>query len=536
MYRATDSSKLGPEHRMAINPAVEPISRGRERWTHFWILAYLLAAVLLFLGQIMTGTGVAFAAMVLLFHLVTGLTIRVLGGVWNLFGLSVGVLALQHVTVSQVAKAIFLQPADTPLQHPLPTMLMYTLGMCGILTGSLVYRFLRIDKAPSLLKEETDARRLTVLSLIFTGLSVVRFFLLQRYGVYEGAGGGVYIGGWVGPLRQLTFITVLAVAYGTASVIISSKGRRCVGPVNFIAIIAPVLAGILGAVRADTAGVFVTFVLTCIAFQFKFRFIHYAVAVLAGYFFQFIMFPYALYARNEGEVRIGGFEERISKAASTLSDVITNPGKYKDIEKAKEEQERYEFQRMRYFGRRLPTLDRYSMIIVNDEIVEATQMRGTTGWQTTQAGLDMLIPRFLNPKKEAFGTSNWIARQGKGLVGADDTYTQITLGYFCDGYISFKWAGVYFFSVMISLAYFAVYHLVLGGHLHRNVYSVSLAFIITWIFSEGTIQAQILNIVQYPIFLLMVTLPAVFLAASLTKRWRSAAHVYEASARPAQTT
>jgi len=521
---------------MAINPALEPISRVKERWAHFWVLAYLLAAVLLFFGQVLTGTGVAFAAMVLLFHLLTGLTLKVLGGVWNLFGLSVGVLALQHVTVSQVAKVIFLQSADAPLQHPLPTMLMYCLGMCGILTAALIYRFLNVDKAPALLRQEEDPRRLAVLSLIFTALSVVRFFLLQRYGVYEGAGGGVYIGGWVGPLRQLTFITVLAVAYGTASVILASQGRRCVGPVNFVAIIVPVLAGILGAVRADTAGVFVTFVLTCIAFQFKFRFLHYAVAAMAAYFFQFIMFPYALYARNEGEVRIGGFEDRIEKAVSTLGDVVTNPGKYKDIEKAKEEQERYEFQRMRYFGRRLPTLDRYSMIIVNDEIIQATELRGTTGWQTTEAGLEMLIPRFLNPKKEAFGTSNWIARRGMGLVGADDTYTQITLGYFCDGYMSFKWAGVYFFSVVLALAYFSVYHLVLGGHLHRNVYSVSLAFIITWIFSEGTIQAQILNIVQYPIFLLMVTLPVVFLAASLTKRWRSAANVYEASARPAQTT
>lgn len=535
MRQTANSSKLASENRMAISPAVEPKSVGRERWTHFWILAYLFASVTLFFGQILTGTGVAFAAMVLLFHLLTGLTIRVLGGVWNLFGLSVGVLALQHVTVSQIAKVIFVQPADLPLQHPLPTMLMYSLGMSGILTGALLYRFLNVDKAAPLLKSEEDPRRLMVLSLLFTGLSVVRFFLLQRFGVYEGAGGGVYIGGWVGPLRQFTFITVLAVAYGTASVIISSKGRRCVGPVNFVAIVVPVLAGILGAVRADTAGVFVTFVLTCLAFQFRFRFVHYAVAALAAYFFQFIMFPYALYARNEGEVRIGGFEERISKAASTLGDVIANPGKYKDIEKAKEELERYEFQRMRYYGRRLPTLDRYSMINVNDEVIEATQLRGTTGWQTTVAGFEMLIPRFLNQKKEAFGTSNWIARRGKGLVGADDTYTQITLGFFCDSYMSFKWAGVYFFAVAISFAYLAVYHLVLGGQLHRNVYSVSLAFIITWIFSEGTIQAQILNIVQYPLFLVMVTLPMVFITSSLTKRTRQATNIYEASRRTAPT-
>lgn len=514
---------------MAASEALLAPGGKDRRKVQMWNLVYVSGALALFFAQLLTGTGLAYAALVLLFILLTGLTMRVLGGVWNLFGLSVGVLALQHVVIATVAKVVFLQPADAPLLHPLDTMLMYCLGMSGIFCAALAYRSLGLDSARQLFRPETDSRRLFLLSLVFTLLSIVRFWLLARFGVFEGAGGGVYIGGWVGPLRQFTFIPVLAVAYGTASVIISSKGRRCVGPINFFAIVAPILAGILGAMRADTGNAFITFALTCIAFGFKFRIQHYAVAAVAIYFFQFVMFPYALYARGEGEVRIGNFEERITKAFATIGDVMVNPGKYKELAEEVKPQEPYEFTRMRYFGRRLPTLDRYSMVIVNDQVIEATYLEGTTGWKTTEAGVDMILPRVLNPNKEAFGTSNWIARRAKGLVNETDTYTQITLGFFCDAFMSFKWAGVFGFAFALPFLYFLVFGLVFGSRMQNNVYATSLAFISTWIFSEGTIQAQMLNIVLYPAYFIAVVLPFVVLAASLSKRSRAAKAVYERS-------
>lgn len=520
---------------MAATQALQAPTGTDRRKESLWNLVYVIGALGLYFALLLTGTGLAYASLVLLFILLTGVTIRTLGGVWNLFGLSVGVLALQHVVIATTAKVFFLQSADAPLLHPLDTMGMYCLGMAGILTAALLYKAFKFDSAQPLFRPETDPRRLFILSFIFTLLSILRFWLLARFGVFEGAGGGVYIGGWVGPLRQFTFIPVLAVAYGTASVIISSNRRRCIGPINFFAIVAPILAGILGAMRADTANAFITFTLTCFAFGFRFRLLHYVVAVIAIYFFQFVMFPYALYARGEGEVRIGNFEERVTKAFATIGDVMINPGKYKEKAEEIRPQEPYEFTRMRYFGRRLPTLDRYSMVIVNDQVIDATYLAGTTGWKTTEAGVDMILPRVLNPNKEAFGTSNWIARRAKGLVNETDTYTQITLGFFCDAFMSFKWVGTYLFSVAISFCYFLVFGLIFGGNMRNNVYATSLAFITTWIFSEGTIQAQMLNFVLYPIYFVGVVLPFVMLAASLTKRSRAAKAIYERTSSPPAT-
>jgi hypothetical protein len=63
--------------------------------------------------------------------------------------------------------------------------------------------------------------------------------------------------------------------------------------------------------------------------------------------------------------------------------------------------------------------------------------------------------------------------------------------------------------------------------LHKNVYAVALAFSTTWIFSEGTIQAQMLNIVLFTTYFIIVVLPFAMLAASLTRRSRAAKYVYE---------
>ncbi|MCW5936383.1 MAG: hypothetical protein KIT11_03640 [Fimbriimonadaceae bacterium] len=477
--------------------------------------------------QIITGTDILFALMVMLFVWLSGATIGVLGGVFNLLGLSVFILAAQQVVVSQIAKAWFLQPADVPLKWPIETMGMYCLGMLGILLGALTFKALRIDRARPLFPPITDGRTLIVLAWILTLIAFARFFILARFGVYEGASGGVYVGGFVGPLRTLTFLPTLAVACGTAAVIVRSEGKRCVGWVNAIAILVPILAGIITAIRADTASALVTFGLTLLAFRFKLKVKHYVIALLAAYAFQFIIFPYSLYARGEGKVRIGTLDQRIAKAFSTLFDVAVDPIKYQSETTKPNPSEPWSITRLRYYGQPLPTLERYSQIIFNDEIVDATIRGRTTGWETTEAGFVMILPRILNPRKEAFGTSNSIAHRGEGIVGKTDYYTQITLSFMVDAFGSFRFPGVFFFSYFIALAYFTVYSLMFNTNLWRNIYVASLAFTTTWIFSEGTIQAQILNVVQNPIYFILVTLPLVLIARTLTKRLREAPFVYE---------
>ncbi len=482
-----------------------------------WIGVTALFVIGLFVAQILTGTSLEFASLVALFISLTSATIRVVGGLYNLFGLSVAILAMQQVVVACIAKAVFLSPADEPLQHPIATMTVFCVGMFGLLVAATVYQALGISRAKPLFAPVTDARTLYTIGWILTILALARFLYLARFGVFEGAGGGVLIGGLVGPIRTITFLPALAVAFSTAAVIVGSGGKRCVGWVNGFAMLGPVFFGIYGAIRADAASAIMTFAFTLWALKFKLHLKHYVVAAVTAYFFQGILFPYALYARGEGDVRVGTFEERVGKAAGALVDVAIDPQKYEVKATEQSPLLPWDVQRLQYYEDPMPTLQRYSNIVYVDEIVDATIKRGHTGWTTTIAGFEFLIPRMFNRAKEAFGTSNWIARRGDGIVGGGDFYTQITLCFFVDAFLSFGMTGVFFVSIVIGFAFFTVYSLMFKGTLYQNVYTASLAFSATWVFSEGTIQAQMVNVIQNPIYMILIVLPIFILARTLTK-------------------
>ncbi len=484
-----------------------------------------LFVVSLFSAQVVTGTPAGFAAMVSLFIALGTATIKVLGGPFTLQGASVLALMLQHVIVSQIAKVIFLQSATDRLLVPYTTISVYVLAMVGILLAAVIYRTGRIDKIKPLFLPEFDTRRLAFFAVTLSIFSVIRYFLIQRFGV--ATVGGVYVGGWVGPLRQFGFLSNLAVAAGTALVIIKSDGKRCVGFWNGLMILASIAYGILGAGRQDTVMAVVTFLFTLFAFRFKLRVQHYAFVVLAAYVFQFIFTPYALYAREEGQVRVGTFDERVVKAANLLADVALSPGKYREKQSETDAREPWTVVRNFYYGKKISTLDRYSVIISADNIIYNVLQQGPQGGEIMTVGFNMLLPRFLNPSKEALGTANQLAHFGQGLVGETDPYTQITLGFIPESFYAFGWLGVLLVPMIVSFVYFTVYRLLFKATMFGNIYVVSFMFITTWSYSESTVQSQTLASLQTPMYFLGSVVPLVLIARTMTKKVREAPFVYE---------
>lgn len=497
-----------------------------------WLLLFIAAVVLLFAGQIATGTLPLFALLVSTFIIIGAWTIRVLDGPFTLPGASVLVLMCQHVVVSQVGKVFLNQSATTPLLNPMETIAVYNLGILAICAASYAFKAIKVDRIRPLFGRETDVSNLRIITAVLSTFAIARFFILQRFGVFEGFGGGVYVGGFVGPLRQFGFATPLAIACGTALVILRSDGRRCLGAWNGAVIISTTMFGILGAGRSEAISSIVTFVLTLLAFKFKLRAQHYAFAIVTAFVFLRIIFPYALYARGEGGVREGQFDERIQKAANILMDVAVNPDKYKEKETTVDPTQRWSVQRMNYYGKPNPTLDRYSVIIATDNIVHAVLLKGPAGWKNAVAGFGMLLPRFLNPEKEALGSSNHVAHYGDGLVGDTDFMTQITLGIIPEGFFSAGWIGVPIAVFLVSFFYFSVYRLLFYHSMFYNVFVLSQIFTITWSYSESTMQGQTLNILQTPVYFVALVYPVVLFAKSMTRKVREAPFVYSSQLHP----
>lgn len=456
--------------------AARPKRFGRS--ASLWVLLFLA----IFALHIVSGTDAGFAALVLSFNLMGMAAVYAVGGLGTVLGASVGLLAFQHITFSTAMKAIFGQRPDTPLLEPMATLWVYNIGMAGVLLAALITLLPPIRNIRPILVAEIRPDRLRVLAVMLTAFMVLRYVGFAQFGAI------------LGVLSNFEFLTPMAVAASTAYVVVSSDKKRCIGLLTVINLVIPLMSGIAFGQRKEASYAVVIFAVTAIVYGFRPRVHHWLVGLVVIYAFQFILFPYALYARSQLSGR--DFLSNAGQSWDILTDVVANPGKYQEKAKAPPPISDYDSRRMFYFGQPDPTLDRFSVLITTDALIRSTEEIGTTGWQTISQGLRMVIPRAFNPDKTQVGTSNWIAHRARGIVGPTDFRTSITLGYFVEAYVAFRWMGVIFVPFIASLIFFLVYRLAVDVRLKNNFWAAALFVTLPWTFSEGTIQQNSIMTLQ----------------------------------------
>jgi hypothetical protein len=451
-----------------------------RRWKlPFWFPCALLFLVL----QLLSGTSPVYALLVFALLAVSYYAILWAGGLGSLFGIAILYLLLQHVLVAQIAKVFLWEPADIYLRRPVETMGVYTVGMASLALGVLLSNHLRRRKGP-LFAAETKPNRLLWMSLFCTIFYTLITLVTRTVGV-DARTGGALEGGALGPLKQISFLGPLAIASGTAYMIKSSGGRRSIGLINAIPIMVQTAFNVLNASREGTVSPTIIFIVTCIAFRYRFRLKHYALLLIGAYIANYIIFPYALLARSI--VRTGSFETNVSRSVSMLGELIQNPFKYRDQVDNINSKHSWAG-RLVYYSHSSATLDRYTLITYCDGIVDATITRGETGWETIKPGFEASLPRFLNPDKPFVNTGNWLSHREPGISpGKKDYTTGISTGFFPDAFSSFGWLGVSVIPCLIMLCLMTLYRLLINDRIWGNVLMLSLATDLPTIFSEGTV-------------------------------------------------
>lgn len=461
-------------------------SEQTKRVLLMWIGGTALLATL----QFLSGTDPLFITFIGIFVLLTGMTIHALGGIHTLPGVCVAVLAAQHIIISQIGKILFWQPAQSNLHVPIITAAAYALAMFSMLAGAYAARCFGYGRGKPLLRVPLQTNKLFWFSVLCILFSLTRKVIIVYFG---GDTVDINVGGILGPLRTMTFLDSLAIASSTAYVINKSNRKVCFGWLNAIPIAMTVVFGIVGAGRTDMATGIVTLLVTCWVMDFPLRFKHFATLTLLGVIAQFILFPYALYARNF--VRTGDFGRNMSLAMGMVIDSLNNPAQYQ------EQSKKIWRQRYLYYGQPVPTLDRYSLIISADAIIEAAQKRGTTEMEMITPGFAMLLPRFILPDKPVFSTSNALAHRADSMVLDSDFTTQITLGFVCDAFTAFDWMGVLIIPFLLIFMLSLIYSKVMGAYIKGNVLAAAVLFITSWNFSGYPISSNILIIMQTPMVL-----------------------------------
>ena len=450
------------------------------------LLVTLAMAVGLFGLQIITGSDYAYAGLSSLYLLTVVLAIECNGGIASLFGAIIAYFALQHVLVSQVAKAMFGQGGDVRLDSPIPTMTVEILVMLGFAGAGVLGKLFRPNRDRPLFPPITDLPSLRRLALASGALALLRISSVAILG-----------GAQTGPLRMLFIFDSVAVSAAVASALAESGGKRLTN--RFVwAIALPIL--VLSLVGGSRQGFFqfvLSLVLTGWAFGYRFRLGHYFSAIVLGLVMVFIFSPYSLYAR--GTTRSGSFIQNANAAADLMTDVVVHPIKYQYSTKQEIDTYPQAFKDADYYkldpGNAANLLSRFSLIKPTDMIVHESLRSGTTGWTNFSPAFDKIVPGILNPNKGYItrGSGNALAHRVRGLVNNGDYSTGIVVGLPGDAFGAFGYWGACLMPLGLFLINVVVYKLVTRADMRYNLFSLALVVPISHVLAEETSASYLAN-------------------------------------------
>jgi hypothetical protein len=446
------------------------------------------SSLLLFTLQLLTGTTLLYAVLIFLFFLITGFTVNALGGLRTLSGFCVALLALKIVIFSQFFKVLFWQAGDSLLENPTRTAAVFITGIAGILAAGVVARPLKYRE--QILKPIVKPKALLAVSIVTYLVGTGTFLYIDLFG-FDPTSGNIEVGGLIGFARQLAIVFPVSIISGTAYSLVSSGGRKSFGLMAALSAATYFLFGLLGSGKQGMYDPLLYYLLTCIAFQFTFRWKHIIVVAVCLVIAVKILFPYAEFAR--GITRTPTFAETIDRTLAVLREYEENPEVTGEIEQAVYESTS-EGYRFLYYGRKVGLIDRLSLIKEGDELVRATELDGPSGWKTIVQGLRMLPPRFLYPDKPIYNTANFLAHR-VGILSEKDFTTQVSFGFIAEAYSSFKWVGAFLIPFGLMLAFILVYKKLVGP-ITNNIWAVWLFGMLQHNFVEATIASMVLQVTQ----------------------------------------
>lgn len=468
----------------------------------FSLLITVAAAMVLFIAQLITGTSFIFSIFIFLYIVFLLLSVNNLNGLATLNGFCVAMMGLKIVVVSQVAKLMLWQPANSFLEVPDETAIVLFLGMVGIYGATVFARYIHFND--ELMKPVLDPKALKKIWLASYIFGFIASVFVQIYGVDE-ITGTIIGGGIVSFFRQFTFVYSLSIVAATAYTIVSSNNRKSFGFITFISILTEVIIGVLGTSRAAIGEPIVMYLLTCIAFRFPFKWRHMAGFAIAVMLLVFVLSPLALVGRSYA--RTPNFIENVGAIITVIS---RGPSEWKsELENFSERNTSFQ-----YYGEDMGILDRFSLIEQVDELVSATLDTGASGWLTIEHGFKLMVPHVLYPDKPLYNSANYLGHR-IGIISDEDETTQITFGLVAESFSAFEWGGALIIPFILNLLFFVIYKK-LVGNIFNNIWAVWLFGLFQHAFVEATIASMLSSIFRFSLLIIFVYVLLTFLAQQKT--------------------
>jgi hypothetical protein len=412
-------------------------------------LVLCVTVIGLALAQVFEGTDLYFAAMMAVTLLSTGLIYNMLGGLSSLSGITFAGMALRWVVISQIAKIIFLQPANKYLERPDLTASVYALFFVCLVAGIFFYRNLHV-RLPGIWEPKTSSRMM-ILYAIALPVGIIGEVVYNIYNVVYSSNQSTTefntsrsIG--IALSAFLLFSLVLAVDHR----IRKTHGRHSFGIAAFIPFSCLMLAGFINTQREPVIEPSLLYFVACYFRHYRFRARHYTAFVCFAAVFGFFISPIELYTR--GIISGANLRDRTYLAFHTLTNA--NWGQIRSAEAAApllgadEGADYYNIPGTYVLGR-------LSEIRMDSNLIAACATYHY-GFQSIRIDLLADIPRFIDKNKPDYGSADFLGRVS-GVTGDLSTHAEPAFSMVSDSFGAFSWLGVVVIPLIVLPLTFCLY-------------------------------------------------------------------------------
>ncbi|HEY0308423.1 MAG TPA: hypothetical protein VGB94_09700, partial [Acidobacteriaceae bacterium] len=320
--------------------------------------------------EVLQGTHLLFALCVFVYIMLATIAFNLAGGMYRASGAYIFASAILGLLLSQVAKVLTGEAADSNLRAPMLSILVYMVGMWSVLLAIVISRKF-IPKVP-LLERNVDASgdiRQVAIGCFAVGVALP--FLGLIFGNAPGT-----IGSALNQFQQFLPLGLMLALYDR---IHSTKGRSSL---NLIFILGSLYMIALGGIMATSKQALITplaiYAVVCGALRFKLKPAGLAAVTLCSFFIFYYLVPYAQVVRNFTRGVDTGAE---SRALSIYW--LQHLDEVREMNDVSGDEVVISANMPHYYSENRGFLERLGMLSMDDLMIDTAQVDGFYGYQPT---------------------------------------------------------------------------------------------------------------------------------------------------------
>jgi hypothetical protein len=466
-------------------------------------------ALILFVIEVLEGTPPEFSICTVAFILIATVAFNVAGGFSRPSGSYIFFYAVLAVILGLTYKAYLGERADSNLESPQLTMLVYLGGITGMLVAAFLKRLLLPRRA--LLEgvaERIDLDAAAIGCIIVgVAISAAAISTINIGGTaderYANNSGTV-----LSALSQVNQFVPLGLILGVTYTIRSSGGRRFLNSYVTVSALASIL--VYGIVSTSKQGFFLPIACVMIAaaaqrYQFSTgQVVAFAISMVFTFYY---LLPFI--AVGKVEVAAETFPQRASKAYVLLTDL--GGARERQIQAAVSYEEDADYS-VHYFNGPQGVFDRLQMISVDDALNTITDQGSVFGYSPLLFDVYSLVPHFIWPDKPLIALGNIYSHEigmaHYSTAGDDDNTTGISFSPTADAFHMGSWSGLLLLAPLLWFLCFFVMDAVCGDT-RKSPWGLLMVALCSHLAPEGLMTGPFYLMTIGPLMVIFVS----FLAA-----------------------